>query len=78
LRSPEPQERVGQRWNELIADVEAALGADPASDAAQALAARWNALVERFTGGDPEISASLGKMWEDRVTGRPISTGKHR
>jgi DNA-binding transcriptional MerR regulator len=65
--SPELQERVSSQWNELIADVEAALGEDPASEKAQALAARWNALVEGFTARDHDISASVGKMWADRA-----------
>jgi MerR family transcriptional regulator, thiopeptide resistance regulator len=66
LWSPELQERVSRQWNELIADVEAALGENPASDKAQALAARWKQLVEGFTGGDPDITKSVGKMWADR------------
>ena len=67
LWSPELQERVSRQWNELIAEVEAALGEDPASEKAQRLAARWKALVEGFTGGDPDISASVGRMWADRA-----------
>ena len=38
-------EERSQRWGELFRDVEAALGEDPASVRAQALAARWTALV---------------------------------
>jgi DNA-binding transcriptional MerR regulator len=66
LWSPELQERVSRQWNELIADVEAALGEDPAGEKAQALAARWKALVEEFTGGDRDIAASAGRVWADR------------
>ena len=66
LWSPELQERVSRQWNELIADVEAALSEDPASEKAQGLAARWKALVEEFTTGDRDISASVGRMWKDR------------
>ena len=68
LWSPELQERISRQWNELIADVEAALGEDPASDKAQALAARWKELVEGFTGGDADITASVGRMWQDRAS----------
>src|SRR5579863_1614569 len=39
LWSPELQEQVSRQWNELIAEVEAALGEDPASEKAQKLAA---------------------------------------
>jgi len=67
LWSPELQERVSRQWAELIADVEAVLGEDPAGDKGKALAARWKALVEEFTGGDREIAASVGRMWSDRT-----------
>lgn len=66
LWSPELQERVSGEWNELFRDVEAALGEDPASEKAQTLAARWKRLVEGFTGGDPQITAGLSKMYQDR------------
>jgi MerR family transcriptional regulator, thiopeptide resistance regulator len=65
LWSPELQARVTTQWTELVADVEAALGEDPAGPRAQALAARWRALVEGFTGGDREIQKGLNRMWND-------------
>lgn len=67
LWSPELQERVSRQWNELIADVESALAEDPASEKAQALAARWKALVDEFTGCDKDIADSVGRMWADRT-----------
>lgn len=66
LWSPENQERWSKEWSDLFRDVEAALGEDPASAKAQALAARWKKLVEGFTGGDPQITAGLAKMYQDR------------
>lgn len=66
LWSPELQERVSKEWAALIAEVEAALGEDPAGPKAQSLAARWRKLLEGFTGGDPEIQKGLNKMWADR------------
>jgi hypothetical protein len=48
LWSPELQARVTQQWNELFADIEANLDQDPASPAAQALAARWKNLLDRL------------------------------
>ena len=66
LWSPELQERVSREWIQLFRDVEAALGEDPASEKAQALAARWKKLVEGFTGGDLQITAGLSKMYQDR------------
>jgi DNA-binding transcriptional MerR regulator len=66
LWSPELQAKVSRQWTELLADVEAALGEDPASPKAQALAARWRKLLEGFTGGDSEIQKGLNKMWADQ------------
>ena len=58
----------GQRnWAVLIKDVEAALGEDPASPRAQALAARWRKLIEAFTGGNPEVQAGLNKLYQDQA-----------
>lgn len=60
----------GQRdWAVLIADVEQAIreGVDPASERAQALASRWQALIESFTGGDPEVAAGLRKLYIDQA-----------
>lgn len=65
--SPELQERVSRQWLELIRDVEAALGEDPAGDRGQALAARWTGLVEEFTGGDPEVTGGLKQVYADRA-----------
>ena len=67
LWSPELQEKVSKEWAQLIADVEAALGEDPAGPTAQALAGRWRKLLEGFTGGDPEIQKGLNKMWADQA-----------
>jgi DNA-binding transcriptional MerR regulator len=65
LWSPELQERVTRQWNDLFRDIEGSLNEDPASEKAQALLARWRALVESFTGGDPEIQKGLNKMYSD-------------
>jgi MerR family transcriptional regulator, thiopeptide resistance regulator len=67
LWSPALQEKVTNEWKALLADVEAALGETPASPKAQALAARWQKLVEGFTGGDPEVLKGLNKMWADKA-----------
>ena len=67
LWSPELQERVSRDWNELVADIEAAIadGTKPSDSRAQVLAIRWRALVTEFTGGDREIQAGLNKMYAD-------------
>jgi DNA-binding transcriptional MerR regulator len=66
LWSPENQERWSKEWSDLFRDVEAALGEDPAGEKVQALAGRWKKLVEAFTGRDPQITAGLNKMYQDR------------
>jgi len=65
LWSPELQERVSRQWLELIRDVEAALGEDPAGEKGQSLAARWTGLVEEFTAGDPEVTGGLKNLYAD-------------
>ena len=63
--TPELQERVSREWTQLFQDVEKALGEDPAGARAQALAARWQALLEEFTGRDPEIAQSARNLYAD-------------
>ncbi len=81
--SPEAQARMAERaaanpglaqqgqrdWTVLLAEVNEALreGVDPASDRAQQLAQRWNALIQGFTGGDPEIAAGLKNLYADEA-----------
>jgi MerR family transcriptional regulator, thiopeptide resistance regulator len=67
LWNPELQAQVTKQWTELVADVEAALGEDPAGPKAQALAARWRTLIAGFTGGDPEVQKGLNTMWADKA-----------
>jgi MerR family transcriptional regulator, thiopeptide resistance regulator len=69
LWSPELQERVTRDWNELAADIEAAMkdGAKPDDERAQGLAKRWQALINEFTGGNPEIQKGLNKMYADQA-----------
>lgn len=71
--TPELQAETTKKWNDLFRDVEAALGEDPASAKAQALAARWSALILEFTGGDPGISKGLNAVWKD-PSGLPAAT----
>src|ERR1039458_1801806 len=63
--TPEMQEQVTAQWTELFADVEAALGEDPASEHVQALAGRWTALVEGFTKRDPDLTQSVAHAWKE-------------
>lgn len=60
--------RAAEReWAELIAAVEAerAAGTDPQDPKVGALAQRWRELIQAFTGGDPEIAASLKRMYAE-------------
>jgi DNA-binding transcriptional MerR regulator len=67
--TPEVLERGQREWQKLLAEVDAASaeGVDPASERAQALAARWSALIEEFTGGDPGILEGLKKLYSDQA-----------
>ena len=67
--TPEVLERGQREWAILIKEVEQAIaeGVDPKSERAQALAARWNALIEEFTGGNPEILANLKRLYADQA-----------
>lgn len=67
------EERTHQaeaEWPELIEQVrtEMKAGTDPASDRVQLLARRWIELVQEFTGGNPGIEHSVGKMWQQEET----------
>jgi len=67
--TPEVLERGQREWAALIQDVEAAVsaGVDPASDEARQLAARWQKLIEEFTGGDPGIAENLRRLYADQA-----------
>ncbi|HUX68209.1 MAG TPA: MerR family transcriptional regulator [Terriglobales bacterium] len=69
--TPAMQAKVSRQWAELVAEVEAALGQDPASPGAQALAARWKKLIAGFTQADPAIAAGLEQLWSDRQNWPP-------
>ncbi len=65
--SPEIQAKAERDWAALIEEVKAAMneGQDPAGETAQALAARWSALIEKFTGGNPGIMDNLKRVYAD-------------
>jgi hypothetical protein len=45
-------------------------GTSPSDPRVQELASRWGTLIERFTGGDPGIRASLERMYREEVVER--------
>jgi DNA-binding transcriptional MerR regulator len=72
--------QVESEWPELMAKVQAEMdrGTDPADERVQALARRWKELVEEFTGGDPGIAKSVGRMWQEETTIHGMDTGTMR
>jgi MerR family transcriptional regulator, thiopeptide resistance regulator len=77
------EERIRQaeaEWSALIDEVRAEMnrGSDPTSERVQALARRWTALVQEFTGGNPEISTSLNAMWQEETAIHGIDTREMR
>jgi hypothetical protein len=65
---PEGMEKAQRDWADLYADIEREYeaGTDPADPRAQALRARHEQLIEAFTGGNPEIRASLQRMYDEQ------------
>jgi len=55
-------------WAALFADLRAAMeqGLDPADPKVQALEKRRQALVHEFTGGDPGITQSVKRLWQEQ------------
>jgi DNA-binding transcriptional MerR regulator len=66
--TPEVLERAQREWQKLINEVQTAMaeGLDPASERAQSLTARWDGLVEEFTGGDPGIRENLKRLYAEQ------------
>jgi DNA-binding transcriptional MerR regulator len=65
---PEGIRRSQEEWAELIAEVRAAMeaGTDPTAPDVQAMARRWMALVDAFTGGDPGVERAAGRVWQEQ------------
>jgi DNA-binding transcriptional MerR regulator len=65
------EERVKQvlgEWPELLALVRAEMekGTDPADAKVHVLAKRWRALVNEFSGGDPELEQAEKRLWQEQ------------
>jgi MerR family transcriptional regulator, thiopeptide resistance regulator len=65
-------QKVQEEWAQLFATARAELdkGTPPDAPAVQALARRSSELVTMFTGGDPGIAASLGRMYAENPPDR--------
>jgi DNA-binding transcriptional MerR regulator len=62
---PFDQQQVSREWDALIAEAKALMEeGDPTTPAAQDLARRWFAQVDRFTRGDPQLFAKVGAAWQ--------------
>jgi DNA-binding transcriptional MerR regulator len=77
------EERIRQSqvdWQVLMDEVRAELdrGTDPADPRVQSLAARWKALIEEFTGGNPGIARSVGRMWQEETDIHGVDTAGMR
>lgn len=70
----EDQARVSAAWADVFADIDA-LGpdADPASEKAQAIGRRAQALINEFTQGDPAMFKSLSGMKRDMMADPEIA-----
>ena len=60
-------QKAQEDWAELNDAFRDAMqsGLDPADEKVQALVSRMRELIQAFTGGDPEIERSLGKMYQE-------------
>jgi hypothetical protein len=69
-------QQVESEWPALIAQVRAEMdrGTDPRDERVRRLATRWRGLIEEFTGGNPQIEASLRTMYANEPQLR-ASTG---
>lgn len=65
---PEGMQQAQNDWQELIEAVrrEMERGTDPTDERVLALARKWNGLIQAFTGGNPEIEQSLGRLWREQ------------
>ena len=72
--TPEDQNRVGEAWAQIYADIDA-LGPNPDPSTPQALdiGRRAQALIQEFTQGDPALFQAAGKMNRDAMADPELS-----
>jgi len=54
-----------RKWTALFEDIQASLDADPAGATAEELVARWQGLIDEFTGRDRGIEQGVARVWSD-------------
>jgi DNA-binding transcriptional MerR regulator len=78
--SAETRAALQTQWADLLKDVDAALGDDPSSATAQALASRWLSLLAVFSDGvtDPQLVKSFAAAYDKpspgMMSGIPIDS----
>jgi DNA-binding transcriptional MerR regulator len=77
---PERIRAVEAEWPVLMAEVQGEIdkGTDPTEPRVQNLARRWMGLVEEFTGGDPGITQSVKRMYQNETTVHGMDTANMR
>ncbi len=63
--SPEMQEQIGAKWQELIDEAETLRNGPADSPEAIDLARRWMALANEFTGGDSSMNKATADWYQD-------------
>jgi len=68
LIGEERMQQAPEDWSVLMAEVRAEQenGTDPSDPRVLELARRWMDLVNEFTGGDPGIAQSVGRLWKEQ------------
>nr|MBX2820804.1 TipAS antibiotic-recognition domain-containing protein [Rhodothermaceae bacterium] len=63
----EGMQKAQEDWTELNSAFRNAMenGLDPADEKVQVLVSRMAELIQAFTGGDPEVERSLGRMYQE-------------
>jgi len=62
------QADISRAWDEIFAEARSLMTAgDRTSPRARALLARWMALAEQFTGGDPELNRKTAEIWREAL-----------
>jgi DNA-binding transcriptional MerR regulator len=77
------EERINEvqaEWPRLMEEVRAEMerGTDPSDERVQALARRWTGLVREFTGGDPAMERSVGRIYREQPKVHGMETGPVR